>query len=236
MSILFFETVDDYAKMLNKIALSTFLILYLCIYQLVYNISTFYNLLQKYLIEISAWGFKIPIAIFLPALIVAFFSRAVKLHDKISDIFKIREKYDLFEILYPLAIMNTNQLSLDVYKEIKLKRKDLMNKCFYKYASSKNPNPAIDKHLITMAIDQWSWYWMLVEAIFFLFITAIVFLFAGNQNLTITFLIISIILSIMCLPLLKLCKQYTAQEVAAIQALEKSQTEIEGIFNALQNR
>jgi hypothetical protein len=38
-----------------------------------------------------------------------------------------------------------------------------MGACFYKYASSTKPE--LDPHTITLALDNWSWYWILLEAI-----------------------------------------------------------------------
>ena len=216
MNIALFKTVGNYAEMLDKIAVSTFIVLIFCIYQIIYHVSFFHSALSKYLMEFNLWGIKIPMSVFIISIVLAFISRSIKLHDRLSDLFKIRDKYDLFQILYPLAMGTTNKLSPNSLFEIKSKRKDLMNKCFYKYASSKDTNPLVDKHLITMAIDQLSWFWVVIESIFFLFVTSTVFIFVGQPVESLIFIIIANVLLLLCIPLLELCKGYTKDEVEAI--------------------
>jgi hypothetical protein len=233
MSIPLFKTVENYAKMLDKIAVSTFIVLCICIYQIIYNVSGFYTLLNKYLMEIDLLGFKMPMAVVVSSIVLASISQAIKLHNRISDVFRIRDKYDLFQILYPLAIGTTSKITHEKILKIKVRRKNLMDSCFYKYASSKEDNPLIDKHLITMAINQLSWYWMVIESIFILFLTSIVFLIVWQPVASLIFILIANILLLVCIPLLGLCKEYTRREIEVILASQNAKTEIEGVFNAL---
>jgi hypothetical protein len=41
----------------------------------------------------------------------------------------------------------------------------LMRTVFYPYVSSRADTPLVEKHDIERALDAWSWYWLLVEAI-----------------------------------------------------------------------
>lgn len=53
-----------------------------------------------------------------------------------------------------------------VNKGLRDKRSELMNDVFYAYASSTKEKCKIDFHHVTIALDQWSWVWIMTEAAF----------------------------------------------------------------------
>ena len=98
------------------------------------------------------------------AFVVALLTRMFQFHDRISDVLGIRRRFDLKNILIPLA----KRVGSDVTEEKELKmaerRDELMHAVFYKYASSRAEKPLVDKHDIEHALNAWSWFWVLVEA------------------------------------------------------------------------
>ena len=89
-----------------------------------------------------------------------------------------------------------------------------MYKLFYRYASS--DNPVIDQHLVTMALDQWSWFWMIVEASTVTLFCALALALAGRYGIA-TWLLISIFLALMGTHfILPLCAKYAHRQVKAI--------------------
>ena len=99
------------------------------------------------------------------ALLVALFTRAVKLHDLVSDVLGIRRRFDCNYILFPLAALVGENLSSRQKEAATAARSNLMRQVFYRYASSRADSPLVDKHEIEYALDQWSWFWVCVEAI-----------------------------------------------------------------------
>lgn len=109
--------------------------------------------------------------VFIPFLI-ALFSRQIKLHDKISNIFQIRYRFDTRNILFPIAKIVGIDLTEEVRRKIQLHRIRLMYNVFYLYAGFKKP--IIDEQLVRTAADNWGWLWSLVESSFLLIVTAII--------------------------------------------------------------
>jgi len=171
MDLDFFKAVGDYPKMLNKIAVSTFTGTILAIWLLRYEVPALDNLLKPLSVPIKVFGdVNLPLGTILPALVVAALSRMFKLHDRISDIFRIRQRFDVGEILFPMAIASGASLSGDQIRAIRKNCKSMMYKVFYKYASSTAGKAVIDSHYITMALDQWCWYWIVLELTFLAFV------------------------------------------------------------------
>jgi hypothetical protein len=97
------------------------------------------------------------------ALLVACFSYAVESHDRISDVFGIRRRFDRNYILLPLAILTGAQLPAVQLNRVDVHRDSLMREVFYKYASDRLERPLVDRHDIERALEVWSWYWLLLE-------------------------------------------------------------------------
>ena len=164
---------------------------------------------------------------------VALLSRAFKLHDKISNLLKIRQNFDVDNILVPLADAVGFSPTPAQLISIKQKRHALMRAVFYKYASSRAENPLIDKHDIEHAMDSWSWFWWPVEATAFVliaFITAVVF---WDISLMIIFAIASIVLVIIAVGLYLGLKNLAQPQVETIAADQAAKAAVLSEFNAL---
>lgn len=173
-----FSAPKDYSEMLNKIFVYTFFGSLFFTFLISSSSPTILAILNKSAIKVDVPGIKeVSIAYAIVPLIVALFTRVVKLHDKISDLFKIREAFDIQEILVPLtggAGIPVTLLTIDKFKK---QRDEIMAQVFYKYASS--TKPVIDSHHIIMALDKWSWFWILIELIFVGFVSLIILLVIG---------------------------------------------------------
>ena len=147
-------------------------------------------------------------------LIIALVSRMVKLHDIISDLFKIRFNFDTNYILYPLAEKSGLILNTDLKRKIRLNRIDLMYKVFYPYASFKSP--VIDDQLVRNAADNWGWFWVLVESSLLVVITTIILILLNNINYVILFLLGLIVISLLIIYFWNSCKRGAEHQIVAI--------------------
>ncbi len=159
-----FSQPKNYNEMLTKIMVFTFGISLLFLAVVAHSWPAVWNLLHPgwLTFNVEVLGFKnIPTAYIIVAFLIALAARISKLHDRVSDLFGIRRRFDLHEILTPLAGgvgIPTDLTRLDRLTE---HRDQVMGDIFYRYASS--TNPAIDKHLIWTALDKWSWFWICIE-------------------------------------------------------------------------
>jgi len=147
--------------MLNKIGLSTFL----CTLALTWVVGHFSApiaaLLKSETPTVEILTVKIPLLYVVPAAIIAIAARVVRLHDKISNVLGIRERFDLNRILIPLC--QALQIPVDNRFKEKLRnqRTSVMARTFYRYASFEEPK--ISKALVLSSADRWTWYWILLE-------------------------------------------------------------------------
>jgi hypothetical protein len=160
----FFQRIDDYSKMLVRIATSAFFVSLLAVWIVRLNITEIDRFFGKFSLSVPVMGVGIPLDNVLVALLVLIFFRMVRLHDRISDILGIRRSFDINLILMPLAVGSGVSLSREQMRKIEANRRKLMGKVFYKYASSAE-KAVIDRHLIVDALDYWGWLWCLVESI-----------------------------------------------------------------------
>ncbi len=237
------KTVHNYSEMLNKIALWTMINLVVALATLRMNVSSFENFILSYtkdligttgdVIEIS--GTKINVVIFGLALILGFIARAIKLHDKLSDLFRIRHTFDCNYILLPLAKgVGINADDKEFKKTIRSKRKDIIYDVFYKYASSTRTDNIVDTHLITMALDQWSWYWVILEGVFIWSIVAIAVYYFGEDTNAPHVISIAVLGAITFMYFIyRGCKRYTKREVQEILANANCAREIGKVFRAI---
>jgi len=229
-----FSTVGDYPKMLNKIALCTLIVSIAAIWFLRTQFPAFDSHLKPLNLPISVGaGINVPLATFALALMFAFIARVIKLHDRLSDVFGIRQRFDVSEILFPLALGAGASITTDQIRSLKKQRESLMYKSFYAYASSTPGKAVIDSHYITMALDQWCWYWVVLETTFIVFVLAITFLVAKHFE-TAAILLLLILTFIGVLQVIrKLCSDYALQEVEAILTDVQRKLAISGVFSAL---
>lgn len=157
----FFEAPKNYPDMLNKIATYTFVGLLAWFYILGRVWPEASTILNKFSVNIKFAGFDLPLGYLVSAGGLAIFARMIKFHDKLSILFRIRYRFDVYRVLKPMAEKvgyNLNKVDIAI---LKTQRNDLMNNVFYKYASSTSPK--IDAHIVIMALDTWCWFWILLE-------------------------------------------------------------------------
>ena len=88
-------------------------------------------------IEYEINSIRIYIAYLWIPLVFAIIENSIKLHDKISDLFQIRYKYDKNIIIQEYFTILDNRYSID---DITVSNRDeIMYKIFYKYAGYANP-------------------------------------------------------------------------------------------------
>jgi len=159
-----FAEPKNYNEMLTKIMAFTFVISLALVAVVAHNWPKLWNCLHPSWLtfSIEVLGLKnVPTAYLVVAFLISLIARISKLHDKISDLFGIRERFDLNEILIPLAGGTGVAVDLAKRKRLIESRGQIMGQVFYKYASS--TNPVIDAHLIWTALDKWSWFWICIE-------------------------------------------------------------------------
>lgn len=232
-------TVKNYAEMLNKISIYTFFASVIAITLLRSQSSAFdswFNLVSQELLpqgadELTIGGVSIVGGTGLAALIIAFIFRALKFHDRLSDVFRIRQRFDVDSILLPMALASGTTLSVEKIEKVLNERKTLMPKVFYKYASSTDPQ--IDKHLITMALDQWSWYWVLAEISAIAVATSLLLSLFGSMNAAFWTLFSVLIFLCLMWGIKIYCARYALREVNEILSDEKRLAEVAEVFDAL---
>ncbi|MDQ0151019.1 hypothetical protein ACFO6R_13260 [Eubacterium multiforme] len=227
-----FNVSKSYEDMLNKIGIFTLGFLVCGWYLILLSFPEFKKLINnsiKNFFEISGsiklFSFTLPIVFVIPIFIALIF-RIIKLHDKISNLFKIRLKYDLQYIILPLA--EGSNISINSINNIKENRSKIMNKIFYNYVGYENPQ--IDKHLINMALDSLCWYWIVVEGLVVTSTTLSICIFSSRLGV-IRFLILVLIFLIVSYILLeKSCIKKTESEIKAILDDEERKKYIEEFF------
>lgn len=152
----------DYSEMLTKIAVFTFFSSLGATFLLDRFSPPVSAFLNAWEITVDVWIIeKLPITWMLLPLLFTLVARVIKLHDRISDLFKIRETFDLDEILLPLARGAGVRPTAALRTHLKAKRDAQMSRNFYVYAGFKEP--AIDRQLVLSALDNWCWYWVILE-------------------------------------------------------------------------
>jgi hypothetical protein len=235
MKIPLVSVASNYPEMLNKITISTFLfglgMTILARSQIPWLDEA---LVTK--IDIELAKVVLPLGTVLPPVLFALLFRMVKLHDSISDVLKIREDFDVRVILIPMALELGVSIPASRLEKLRENRGDLMYETFYKYASGTPGKAVIDSHLITMALDQWTWYWILLEASVVAVITSLLLFFSGVPNCA--FIILALdALAVVALgtKFLRSCAHYAHREVAEILRDTTRRQEIAKVFYALQD-
>jgi hypothetical protein len=170
---------------------------------------------------------------FAVALLMAGLSYAIQLHDRISDLFGIRRRFDRNYILLPLAVLVGAELTPNQLNDLVGNRDSLMRTVFYRYASSRADTPLVDKHDIERALDAWSWYWFLVEAIALVLLGVIIAASFASYSLVTAFsLLLTIVWLLAWLYYLRL-ERFSRPEIEAIAANSAARSAVKKAFRAL---
>ncbi|RKY06711.1 MAG: hypothetical protein DRP66_08255 [Planctomycetota bacterium] len=162
---------------------------------------------------------------------IAVVSRMIKLHDRISDLFRIRFCFDTRFFLFPLCQGSGVPLTAARKAMIRQTRNDSMYQTVYGYAGFKNPD--IDDQLVRTSADNWGWFWVLVESSFLLLITVIIFACMQKWNYVTGFL--CVILAEVALMLIQAlaCIRSAKPQVNAILSDPERKNTIRKYFNSL---
>jgi len=223
---------ESYSDMLQRIFYSSVASGFICTIILTQVFPSFKSLID--LVSIRAdFGFikDLKALLVIIPLGIGLISRMLRLHDKISDLLRIRFFFDTRYILYPLAHLTGTNLTKDRKKVIGENRVNAMRKVFYKYASFINPK--IDTQLVRTAADNWGWFWSLLESFFIFSITAIILYKLDSK---ICFLLCLIILLIeFCFRLLEWseCKKSARRQLEAIVENTDWRIEINSYFSSI---
>lgn len=237
MSIFPGSSVSNYKEMLSKLSWYTGFAALICILILQAYVPPVKQL-SAYIDGVFPKDFadlvQFPISyagVFILAIIIGLLAHAIKLHDRLSDVFCIRKEFDLKQLLYPLAIASGASLSIAQFRSMRENREDLMSSTFYKYASSTEPK--ISSHTITQALTNLSWFWVCLEAIT-LFTLSAVFLMAYNAWQPAALLLTCCaVLFILMWFFRSQTRTYAERQVRLILDDNTRRMEVTAVFNAL---
>ena len=232
MSLNPLATVTNYQEMLRRIFFFTFVAGIGAVKLLRLNSAPIDGLLAQLdsEIELPYLGKLKVLGYVLPAFVIAFIFYTIRLHDRLSDCFRIRYLFDTRRIIRPFAI--AAGLDETRIKQLYPQRHDLMRDLFYEYASSKNPQ--IDTHNIHEALDNWTWIWVLLEAYFVFLCTGIILLFLTSWWIgVLTIVAASIVGAVLCPFYLAQVRKYAKLQVDEILSDPERKKTIQKRLNAL---
>jgi hypothetical protein len=236
----FFNTPKNYPQVLKKLASFAFYETYFITLLLRAN-PRFDSLCNS----IESWGPVGKVTSIIPhydvlnlfgfaiALVVALLTNMFQFHDRISDLLGIRRRFDRKSILIPLSVRVGSPVNKEKEAKIAQRRDHLMHTVFYKYASSRAENPLVDKHDIEQALNAWAWFWVSVEAVFYLGVGAAVAWWLGSRNLAFTFMGGSIALLVIAFLQRIRLPNYVRSEIDSIVADPTASYDIKKEFDAL---
>lgn len=167
------------------------------------------------------------------ALLIAILTNVFQFHDRLSDIFGIREKFDIEKILIPLAFDVGVFVTEETRAKIAKHRDVLMHAVFYRYASSRAQESLVDKHDIEHALNAWSWYWVFVEAVTYFGLGLVIAWLFGLKTLSLVFLITVIAASILGVLQRSRLSRYARPQIETIASHPEAASDVRERFNAL---
>jgi hypothetical protein len=176
---------------------------------------------------------KINIAGIVISAVVAFGSYAAQLHDRISDLFRIRRRFDRNYILLPLAALVGAKLTQTQIERLDIHRDAIMRDAFYKFASSRADTTVVDKHDIEHAVGAWSWYWVLIEGSALFIACAAVSVHCGNYLYGCGFLLMFCLYLFSAMLFYARLERYTHPQIEAIASNTEASQQVLGAFSAL---
>jgi hypothetical protein len=169
----------------------------------------------------------------LPALLIAILSESLKLHDIVSNVFRIRAEFDVRYILLPMAVMCGVQLTDAKLQQLIQHRAALMGQVFYAFASSSPGKSTIDEHDIKMAMTQWSHYWCLLEANVWVLATAALLIIYTQFKVATVMLSVFVAATGLMAVTMAGCRRYVRGEIRQILADSARMRTITQALNAL---
>jgi len=223
-----FERPSNYSEMLNKIGLFTSIEAILLTILVGYSVPNVNAALGYFQIPVKIYEVNIPILYVVPGIAIAVVMRITRAHNLLSDVFRIRARFDLFRILIPLALAVGSHIKLD---DLEKERKLAMARTFYPYASFNEP--AISKELVLSSIDSWTWYWVLLELVFLLGLTSVTLIwFRAFESATYTLAGLSVGILIFQTAF-SVCGRKAKDQISEIVSVPERVTKIQADFAAI---
>lgn len=233
----FFDRPDDYSKILNRMTWINWFIAIVSsafFIQALSDNGVFFPTPKALAdLEIEYLGFNGSLYIVAPAFIIALIFRRVRMHERISDLLKIREAFDTHVILSRLAGEVGIPVDLNVIKKFRNERQNLMNKVFYPYVDATNPK--ISKHHVLEALDAWFGYWIAIEATVILIPFGICFIFFDEAFLSAIFLAFALLCTFIGMRYFRKCAPMAENEISAMTTHEDWDKWKESIKNHFDN-
>jgi hypothetical protein len=236
----FFYTTKNYGDVLKKLAMFAFYETYLITF-LLRNIPR----IDAFFTTVESWGSignavrTIPhydvlnMSGIVIAFLVALLTHMFQFRDRISDVLRIRRRFDVKNILIPLSQRVGAATTTKKEAQIREHRDDLMHTVFYKYASSGAKNPLVDRHDIEHALNAWSWFWVFVEAIVYFAVGAIIGFSFGSPQLGLGFVVVCAALVIFAVVQSFRLPRYARPQVASIANDPTAAYDVKNTFDAL---
>ncbi len=180
--------VENYKQMKKKISVWIFFILLLEIIVMdKRGFKVFYSIIPNFSLMIDMEFLKnVDVKLIIYPFLSAIFSFIFTIHDKISDVFRIRSGFEFRYIFSPITINILGKLPSSNKNVFMSDRHEIMRKMFYRYASSTDDG-IVQRHHIHEALTNWSWVWISLEAILFnIVLAAISIITIGRFDLYLT--------------------------------------------------
>lgn len=227
-----FRNITSYQDMVSKIAYWTTLYTIMCliIYAWLVNPDTILN--TGINIELFS-EISISLQMFAIALLAGGLFRVLKMHDRISDLFKIRRKFDIVYIINKLSAKcrgrELNAKEINILKDYRIRRR-VMHDIFYQYASGNPKETVIDYHYVELALNQWCDYWIMVEASIIFIIFSIIAIINSSYY---SFIYISMLVVFIIINLLthKTRVKYADDQIEIITKVDERCNEIRSVLN-----
>lgn len=155
------------------------------------------------------------------------------LHDRVSDVFKIRSRFDRNHIIIPLAHSAGVTLDFDQLKRIEKSQDRLMRNVFYKYTSSTAERVLVDRHDIEQALESWSWFWVSVEGLIVWIVGLSISIAFLDVDIALIFGLLSILYLGVMWAIWPFLKRRARVQVEAIADDPTASVEIKKIFHAI---
>lgn len=164
---------------------------------------------------------------------IAILTHMFQFHDRISDMVGIRRQFDRKNFLIPMAAHVGIRITPEKDKRLREQRDRLMQAVFYRYASSRDEAPLVDKHYIEHALNAWSWLWVFVEGAAYWSTAAIIAWWFGDARLALWLAFVAIIAVIIGIFQRLRLPGFARPQVEAILRDQKAANEVERVFRAL---
>lgn len=195
------------------------------------DVQAFLNLSSQ---EWELGPLRLPIVTVLIPLAAAILARVFTLHDIISDILHIRERFETVHILARLANGVGISIDTELRQLLRENRKDLMRQAFYKYAMD-GDRAIINSQLVVTALDRWGWFWSLLEPSVIVILAGIVAWCLVSFSHALPYLVVAVAMWVLAFILWLGCARAAHDEVADILDDQHRQKKVKQVFDALQN-